>query len=272
MSNVINSLDFKELHYSHMISLENNEKLNMNHCHDKYEILYVVDGYGSYLVEGAEFEMKPGTLIVIRPFEYHCVKIDKNHPYERYLLHFSSGAVVSDALGLLDSVSSATDDDSGRVYSIEELSAPLRLVFDRFEQYETISKEDRPLYFRLILSELLILLSTAGSQRIVHNAGDIGGKVAKYINEYLESNISLDKLAKRFFVSKYYLCRSFKKYSGVSIHSYITHKRVVYAKQLIESGETASGAAYKVGFGDYSSFYRAYVKILGKPPTQEARM
>jgi AraC-like DNA-binding protein len=45
----------------------------------------------------------------------------------------------------------------------------------------------------------------------------------------------------------------------------------MYAKQLIESGETASGAAYKVGFGDYSAFYRAYVKILGAPPTSEAK-
>ena len=39
------------------------------------------------------------------------------------------------------------------------------------------------------------------------------------------------------------------------------------AKQLIEQGETASGAAYKVGFGDYSAFYRAYVKVVGKAPT-----
>ena len=41
----------------------------------------------------------------------------------------------------------------------------------------------------------------------------------------------------------------------------------MYAKQLIESGETASGAAYRVGFGDYSAFYRAYVKVLGVAPT-----
>jgi AraC-like DNA-binding protein len=41
----------------------------------------------------------------------------------------------------------------------------------------------------------------------------------------------------------------------------------MYARELIEGGETASGAAEKVGFGDYSAFYRAYVKIVGKSPT-----
>ena len=85
--------------------------------------------------------------------------------------------------------------------------------------------------------------------------------------ENLSRDVSLDTLARRFFVSKYYLCRAFKKHNGVSVHGYINHKRVMYAKQLIEQGETASGAAYKVGFGDYSAFYRAYVKIIGKAPT-----
>jgi AraC-like DNA-binding protein len=93
----------------------------------------------------------------------------------------------------------------------------------------------------------------------------------KYINDFIDKDNNLDFLSKKFFVSKYYLCHTFKKYTGVSIHSYINHKRVIYAKQLIDEGETASGAAYRVGFGDYSAFYRAYVKILGVPPTKEIR-
>jgi AraC-like DNA-binding protein len=89
----------------------------------------------------------------------------------------------------------------------------------------------------------------------------------RYLNENLTRDMNLDTIARRFFVSKYYLCRAFKKHNGVSVHGYINHKRIMYAKQLIEQGDTASGAAYKVGFGDYSAFYRAYVKIIGKSPT-----
>ena len=88
----------------------------------------------------------------------------------------------------------------------------------------------------------------------------------------IEKDISLDMLAKRFFVSKYYLCRAFKKHNGISVHGYINQKRVMHAKELIESGETASGAAYRVGFGDYSAFYRAYVKIIGKSPTSSSKI
>ena len=106
-------------------------------------------------------------------------------------------------------------------------------------------------------------------EKILRYGDEIGAKVARYINTYLDKNITLDEIASKFFLSKYYLCRMFKKYSGVSIHAYINHKRVMYAKQLIDSGENASAAAYKVGFGDYSAFYRAYVKALGKPPTSK---
>ena len=70
-------------------------------------------------------------------------------------------------------------------------------------------------------------------------------------------------------MSKFYLCRAFKEYAGISLFSYITAKRIVMADQLIERGEPATDVAYKVGFGSYSSFYRAYVKQNGHPPVRE---
>ena len=39
-------------------------------------------------------------------------------------------------------------------------------------------------------------------------------------------------------------------------------------KEMIENGETAANAAFRVGFGDYSSFYRAYKKALGHSPKE----
>ena len=92
-------------------------------------------------------------------------------------------------------------------------------------------------------------------------------RVMRYINSDIQGDLRLDTISGQFFVNKCYLCRAFKQYSGISIHTYINRKRVLYAKQLIESGEAASRAAERVGFGDYSSFYRAYMKYLGVPPT-----
>ena len=115
----------------------------------------------------------------------------------------------------------------------------------------------------------MLLLSVATRESIPRDERELGARVIKYLNEHIYKVVSLDKIAKKFFVSKFYLCRAFKKHNGISVHGYINQKRVMYAKQLIESGESASAAAYRVGFGDYSAFYRAYVKLIGRAPTSQ---
>lgn len=258
----------QSIEFSHSVH-KATKSLNTRHCHDSYEILFVANGNGRYLVEGAEFSMRPRTLVLIKPFEYHCVEIDADSDYERYILHFNNTSVVKETFENLLSLADSESGESGTFFAPDAVSQTVVSMFDRFAEAEYLEGEAREKFLKLLLSELIILLSVAGNQKIAHDECDLGARLAKYINEYLERDISLDILAKRFFVSKYYLCRAFKKYSGVSIHSYITHKRVVYAKQLIDSGDTASGAAYKVGFGDYSAFYRAYVKVFGKSPASK---
>ncbi|MBE6635533.1 MAG: AraC family transcriptional regulator [Ruminococcaceae bacterium] len=255
--------------YSHSIDNKISEKLSTRHCHDLYEILYVANGRGRYLIEGARFDLKPRTLLLIRPLAYHCVEVECESDYERRVLHFDASMVSKDVRDILDKMAGAEDFESGSFFSPGSLSQDIISLFDKFDRADQLPESERALYIKLVLSEMILLLSIASKERIAHDNRDIAAQVAKYINDYLEYKISLDSIAKRFFVSKYYLCRTFKKYSGVSIHSYITNKRVIYAKKLIEAGETASGAAYKVGFGDYSAFYRAYVKILGTPPTHK---
>ena len=262
------TVTLKSFKFSHSCN-KPNENLSTRHCHNEYEILYVAEGKGRYLIEGTEFALNPRTLVFIRPFEYHCVEVEANSVYERYILHFSDTFVLKELSDTLKKLVDDSDESSGMFYSPDLIPQIVVSAFDRFEEGALLEESEKEIYYKLLLSELLVLLSSLGNQKIAHDECDLGARVTRYINEYLEKDVSLDVIAKRFFVSKYYLCRAFKKHTGVSIHSYITQKRVVYAKQLIESGETASGAAYKVGFGDYSAFYRAYIKVIGKSPTSK---
>ena len=211
------------------------------------------------------------TMVIIKPFEYHCVEIEESSVYERYIIHFSGQGLNKETTALIEKILGENHEKSGCFYPPGNIINQAFSIFDRFEYSASLDENDKNLYLRLLLSELLLFLSISSGQNIVRDEDELGARVIKYINEYIDKKLSLDILAKKFFISKYYLCRAFKEYSGVSIHSYINHKRVVYAKQLIEGGETASGAAYKVGFCDYSAFYRAYVKIISLPPTMESR-
>ncbi len=242
--------------------------LSMSHCHDRYEILYITSGTGKYVVEGTEYPVRPRTLMFIRPFEYHCLMLDSDVEYHRYCIHFTHNCFGPELAKVLDSMT-ATDTTAGNYYSSVSLIGDIDTIFDRFDSSEVLVDDIRRIYIRLLLSELIITLSISPADKLSNDKMELGARVIQYLNSNIDKDVSLDKLARRFFVSKYHLCRAFKKYNGISVHGYVNHKRVMYAKQLIESGETASGAAYKVGFGDYSAFYRAYVRIIGKAPTQD---
>ena len=256
------------LSYSYSRSAANPENLEIRHCHDSYEILYVSEGAGKYTVEGAEYPIRPRTLIVIPPFSYHCVSIKRDNAYARCVINFHPCDLTVEAQSLLSKFTQ-NQESGGLFYSEDAVTPSIVSVFDRFEYSDSLPKEERALYLKLMLSELVLLLSVASNENIPSDEGELGARVIRYLNEHIYKDITLDKLAKRFFVSKYYLCRAFKKHNGISVHGYINQKRVMYAKQLIESGETASAAAYRVGFGDYSVFYRAYIKIIGRSPTSQ---
>ena len=92
------------------------------------------------------------------------------------------------------------------------------------------------------------------------------GKVLSYINEYSNEPLSLDELAGRFYVSKYYLSHEFSRETGVSVYRYIMLKRLLTAKQLLSGGMPAGEACYRSGFKDYAGFYRAFKAEYGISP------
>jgi len=243
------------------------ESVNSN---DVFEIIYVLDGNVKYVVESREYDINPRTVIFTAPTEFHGMIQEIPCGVERYRVSFSKDSISDEALNLLIS---RFDKSADRVISFtsSELSLLLTSVFERFEVAESLNDNAKGVYFRALLDEIAVILSTVTSKQVFNKEDELGEQVLRYLNGNINKNVSLDKLAKRFFVSKYYLCRAFKRHAGMSVHSYINQKRIMYAKELIESGEPASRAAYSVGFGDYSAFYRAYVRIIGKSPGTKKR-
>ena len=238
-----------------------------NYCQDSYEIIYVLSGRGKYILEGSEFDLCARTLVLARPLAYHTVYTDDSTSFEAYALRFSQNALSRELIPMLNRL--LGEGENGRYFAPASVSDALASAVDRFEYVDRLANLERDAYCRALLSEIVILLSASSGEKMTFSDDELGARVIRYLNGNIEKNISLDKLAKRFFVSKFHLCRAFKKYCGTSVHSYINHKRITYAKQLIESGETAQSAAFRVGFGDYSAFYRAYVKIIGHSPRAE---
>lgn len=234
---------------------------------DRFELIFFAAGKGSIKTENSQYSFLPRSLLFLSPMGYRFIETESDE-YEIISVKFSKDDLPEAVLSLFEGM---LDNDGGccRFYNQMVISDSISYAFDSFSRVFGYPLEVRDPYLKMLLGEIVVMLSCTSCERGNSSEVDLGARVARYLNTHMEKNITLDNLAKKFFVSKYHLCRAFKEYSGVSVHSYINYKRIMYAKTMIEAGETAASAAFKVGFGDYSAFYRAYIKIVGNSPIND---
>lgn len=91
--------------------------------------------------------------------------------------------------------------------------------------------------------------------------------VKAYIKENYAKKLTLDGIAEKFFINKFYLARLFKEQFGMTIVSYITLIRITQAKQLLRfSDMPIENIAYDVGFADANYFSRIFKRTEGVSP------
>ncbi len=254
--------DFGSVLMHHSLDDGSSVKIYEKHCHSNYEIIYTVSGKGKYVAEGAVYDLLPNTLAFIPPCEFHYVDTEPSVPYERYVIYFFDSDI---AKSVRDSVL-FFGERGLRYFRCVDSFEFVKSTFEKLSSFDMKDCEKRILMAQMLLSEILLYISDAKHVSGSRREEKLGARVVKYLNEHITSPLTLDGIAKEFFVSKSYLCRAFKEYNGVSVLEYINGKRVAMAKQMIERGESALNASYSVGFSDYSTFFRAYKRTVGKSP------
>lgn len=98
---------------------------------------------------------------------------------------------------------------------------------------------------------------------------EIIANARRYIDEHLESELSVMKLAEKFFVSPNYFSRLFKRVTGEGCNEYIVKKRIEKSKILLETTTIKAGKiAMMVGYNDTNYFSIAFKKHTGMSPTK----
>ncbi|MBR2343494.1 MAG: helix-turn-helix transcriptional regulator [Clostridia bacterium] len=263
------SIDNDGFFYSYGHGTLSAEYFGVGKCYPHYELLYFTDGEGEIIVAGDHYGLRAGDVLLVRMGEHRVCNPARDNGLHCYTVRFSASALSPDILRVLEGL--FPEGRVARQYSARALSGEAVSALSRLGTAKRLPYAERSLYVRAVLSELAVLLSLCQGVNNELDTVPLGVRVLRYIDDNIYSDLSLDTLARVFFVSKHYLCRAFKENNGISVHSYLTQRRVMHARELIKGGESAASAAYKVGFGDYSAFYRAYVKINGVSPTAENR-
>ncbi len=239
------------------------------HVHESCEIFYFVSGNAEYLVEGARYPLESGSILIMRPSESHRAKILGSEKYERYAINFLSSAV-----DIIDSEHKLLKAFFDRPLGRGNIFLPMEFGNENMQKIfaEMCQKSDvyeTQIHIKTHLFWLLDRINRAWMKRGEKDYAppqNISERIVLYVNYHLFEELSVPMLAEHFFLSPSQFSRIFKKATGAAPWEYITIKRLSATREKIRSGEQSQHAAESCGFGDYSSFYRAYVKYFGCSP------
>ena len=243
------------------------------HYHEFCKVLLLLSGTGRYFVEGQRYLLRPGDVVLVGSRRVHRPEFELGQPYERVILYIDPAFLQQYSTPDCD-LAAGFSDPVGPVLRLEEKQQ--RRIFSIALALERELGQQQ--YGAGILSSGLVLrlLVELGRCRIqgrvqqpepVQPQNRRIQEILAYLDANLTEDVSIDDLAERFYLSKYHMMRLFREETGTSIHAYLTSRRLVQARALMDGGLQATQACFLSGFRSYSAFIRGYEKLFGQTPT-----
>ncbi len=249
------------------------------HYHDSYEIYYLFSGDRFYFIKDKTYHAKRGSLVLIKPYEIHCASNFSEEPYERILISFKK-SFLSEISAAFPSVnffkSFETDVHIIELQHTDKLFIEA-LLNSMIAEYKKDSEASK-FFLKTALSELLVFSQmreySENKETIYRDAvHKTVSLAAAYINNHYNEDLSLDLVAKQFFISPCYLSRTFKRITGSSFTEYVTGVRIKEASALLlKTDMSVSEIAISVGFKSTTHFGRAFKSLVGKSPLSYRKM
>ena len=234
------------------------------HWHEYVEILYLIRGQFSAIVQATEYRLNEGDLIIINSGDLHMTRSNTC----TYLLLQISASQMRQYLPDFDTMRFDT------IIPCSEQPAPLRALLSEMNEIRQNPSDSYQLLFTSRLYEFLYHLcrsyshqipsaSLTGSQRDLQRVTHVMNWVKVHYPEPLSLETAADSLA----LSKEYFCRLFKKYTGQTFLEYLNDVRTMHLyEDLQNSDETITVLMEKNGLSNYKIFMRTFKKLYGSPP------
>lgn len=234
------------------------------HWHEYVEILYLIRGQFSAIVQATEYQLNEGDLIIINSGDLHMTRSNTC----TYLLLQISASQMRQYLPNFDTMRFDT------IIPCSEQPAPLRALLSEMNEIRQNPSDSYQLLFTSRLYEFLYHLcrsyshqipsaSLTGSQRDLQRVTHVMNWVKVHYPEPLSLETAADSLA----LSKEYFCRLFKKYTGQTFLEYLNDVRTMHLyEDLQNSDETITVLMEKNGLSNYKIFMRTFKKLYGSTP------
>ena len=244
------------------------------HYHDFNKIIIFISGNINYTIEGKSYVLQPYDILLVNEGEIHRPSVLDNSAYERIIIYVSPqflNTFSEEEYDLNYCFSRAKQEHSNvlRIHSMEK--SKLYQVCQELEHSFSDHAFGKELYQKILFLEFMIQLNRTAIMNHINYLDSAKDntklvQILDYINEHLGEEISIDSLSAKFYLSRYYLMHFFKEETGYTIGNYITEKRLLLAKNLVQNGSSVTEACFQSGFKNYSTFSRAFKKAFNTIP------
>lgn len=246
------------------------------HQHPFYEIFFFLSGDVNYNIEGKIYKLRPGDILLTNNLDIHRPEITPGKPYERIVIWLAD--TYFDNLRICgDDLSACFIDAAQRDYRLirPDHSSLIRLktLCEHISEAQHSSQLGSYALASAYLLQFLVQLSRCYYETPSSAMNDVTenakiNQLLSYINENITADLTLDDLAGQLYISKYYLSKIFKQFTGMSTYQYIMKKRLTLSRNMLRSGVPVTTACMDCGFNDYSNYLKAFKREFGHNPSE----
>lgn len=230
------------------------------------EMIFVVDGYAKYLVNGKEYVLQKGELLIVNAGQNLDELFYEEQAATRYILGLHNVLIA----GLEENC--FISEDQVPVFSVQNEFSLLKQMLELFAYLQEESDLHAELLGNQVKSLFLLLSKLVGEQQekledTTQEEMPLALLIKDYLDQHFTEDISLDFLSKRFKISSFYLSHMYKKQFNYSPVQYILRKRISFAQTLLITTDLSIGeVARKVGYKNPSHFHLLFTKNVGISP------
>lgn len=247
------------------------------HYHDFHKIIVFLGGTVQYAIEGKRYDLCPDDVVLVPRGSIHRPEPTENE-YRRVIIYLSPDYLRAHSTADCDLETCFRRAQANYQFVLRPTAQSLQptQLLKQLEYATDHTGFGQQLLCRALMLQFLIALTRSMDERKIQFVSDAAYDektvaIVRYLHEHLEEDLSIDRIADAFFISKSHMMRRFKAETGYTIHGYLTEKRLLAARDRISSGIPITEAAFRSGFRDYSAFARAYKKQFGEMPKLAAK-
>jgi len=253
------------LHHTLTLDPTTDDLTFKSHSHNMVEVYYFLRGNARFVIEGNIFTLERGNVLVMASGQTHHLLLEPSSAYERMALLIDTAAVPPEYESLNEQVYNGAN--------FFELTKREQVWFE--ESFAFITKLSSEMQKNVVSSFASMVFSLLSTKLKHINEpqveDDVIKKTINYINKNLSKELSLQIIADSLYCSKASLNRKFREIMGCTVWEYVIRRRIYSARQRLFLGGSVTDAYQKSGFNDYSSFFRAYKKVIGISPAEDLK-